>query len=72
MSTFQDRFRELKDHKHVMYKDIANELCIGVRGVQRYAEGKGFPDFQGLVALARYFGVSIVYLVGESDDPARR
>jgi transcriptional regulator with XRE-family HTH domain len=55
-----------------MYKDIAEELHIGVRGVQRYAEGKGFPDFQGLIALADYFGVSLDYLVGRSDNPEVR
>jgi transcriptional regulator with XRE-family HTH domain len=72
MKTFQDRFKELKNKHNVPYKDIAEKLSIGVRGVQRYAEGKGYPDFQGLITLADYFDVSIDYLVGRSDDPARR
>ncbi|GHV34603.1 hypothetical protein FACS1894187_05520 [Synergistales bacterium] len=32
MATFQDRVRELKNYKKAMYKDVADELHIGVRG----------------------------------------
>ena len=69
MPTFQERFKELKNEKNVTYKDIAAALNIGIRGVQRYAEGKGYPDYHGLVALADYFGVSLDYLVGRTDEP---
>lgn len=72
MASFQERFIELKSQKSVMYKDIAATLGIGVRAVQKYAEGKGYPEYLGLIALADYFNVSIDYLVGRSDNPKRQ
>ena len=34
-------------------------------------EGKNRPDFDGLIALADYFDVSLDYLVGRSDRRER-
>ena len=38
---------------------------------QRYEYGPREPAYQKLIALADFFGVSIDYLVGRSDDPQR-
>ena len=35
--------------------------------VHNYEAGKNHPDFNGLIALADYFNVSLDYLVGRSD-----
>ncbi|GGA35392.1 hypothetical protein GCM10007416_05270 [Kroppenstedtia guangzhouensis] len=68
MAEFKDRFKELKNEKNASYKDIANLLGISVRAVQHYASGDRFPDYHGLITLSDYFGVSLDYLVGRSDN----
>lgn len=44
-------------------------LGISTRAYQYYESGERYPDFEGLLALADYFQVSIDYLVGRSDEP---
>ena len=39
--------------------------------VHNYEAGKNRPDFDGLIALADYFDVSLDYLVGRSDRRER-
>ena len=48
---------------------VADHLGLTCRAYQYYEGGKGFPDYHGLLALAEYFGVSIDYLVGRTDNP---
>ncbi|GAC44275.1 helix-turn-helix domain-containing protein [Paenibacillus popilliae] len=71
MSSFADRFKELKQLKNVTYDEIGAVLNLKRRAVQTYADGTRRPDYDGLIALADYFDVSIDYLVGRSDDPRR-
>ena len=72
MANFQERFLDLKLKKNVTYKDIADVLRISPRAVQHYSDGRRFPDFHGLLALADYFDVSLDYLVGRSEERERR
>ena len=44
----------------------AAHLGITVRAYRYYEEGKRYPDFQGLIALADYFGVTLDDLVGRT------
>jgi transcriptional regulator with XRE-family HTH domain len=72
MDVFAERYKALKKAKALTYPQIAERLGVGVRATQLYAQGKGKPDYEGLLELADYFGVSLDYLVGRSDNPERR
>ena len=39
------------------------------RAYQYYEAGERYPDFENLIVLANYLGVSIDYLVGRTDNP---
>ena len=69
---FPERLIECRKKSGSTQKQIAEATEISVRAYQYYESGKKDATSKVLVALARYFGVSIDYLVGESDDPARR
>ena len=50
---------------------MAEIFNITERGYQNYEIGKSTPNFNVLISLADFFDVSLDYLVGRSDNPAR-
>jgi transcriptional regulator with XRE-family HTH domain len=71
LSNFACRIRECRKSKNLTQKEMALALGLSWRIWQDYEGGKRTPTFDGLIALAEYFNVSIAYLTGETDDPAR-
>lgn len=69
--SFQERLMLLRKERQVTQKEIADTIGMSVLGYQRYEYGTREPAFKMLLALADYFDVSLDYLVGRSDDPAR-
>ena len=70
MSIFSDRLIELKVAHNVRQQDIADAIGISLRGYQYYEKGTKEPTMSKLIALAKYFDVSLDYLVGITDNPA--
>jgi transcriptional regulator with XRE-family HTH domain len=65
------RLHELRIAKGLTQKQIAAELKISYRIWRAYEEEQRTPTFDGLIALADYFDVSVDYIVGRSDEPKR-
>ena len=72
MEIFAKRLKELRKSRRIYQREMADYLGVTTRAYQFYESGGRYPDFQGLLALADYFDVSIDYLVGRSDVPDRR
>jgi transcriptional regulator with XRE-family HTH domain len=72
MPDFSSRLRDCRKIKGLTQKQIAAELGIAERTWQDYEGGKRTPTFNGFLELAQFFNVSLDYLAGLSDDPARR
>ena len=72
MSQFAEILRACRKAKKAPQKEIAALLGINDRALRNYEHGDREPNIDALIALADYFDVSIDYLVGRSDDPARR
>lgn len=72
MLDFANRLKELRKSKKLKQTDMANLLNITVRHYQDIEYGKINIPTLTLIALADYFGVSLDYLVGRSDNPERR
>lgn len=70
MAVFSQRLIELRKHKNVYQKDIAEFLNISVRQYQSYESEKNTVDvpLSKLLLLADYFEVSLDYLTGRCDD----
>nr|DAN08603.1 MAG TPA: repressor protein [Caudoviricetes sp.] len=67
--TLHERLKDLKDKRNMLQKDIATALGISLRAYQYYERGEREPTASVLIAMSDYFGVSIDYLVGRTDNP---
>lgn len=69
---FSERLGELIKEKGVAWKVVSKELEIGINQ-KRYWETHGnLPDGDTLKKLSDYFGVSVPYLMGETDDRGQK
>lgn len=64
---FQIRLRELRLEKGVSQEVIAKLLNMSKMAVSHWERGNSEPSIEQLKILARYFDVSVDYLVGFSD-----
>lgn len=67
MGEFHQVFAQLRREKGVSYREVGAQIGVGERSVRYYESGQRRPDFDGLLALAEYFQVSLDYLVGRTD-----
>lgn len=66
---FQDRLRSVRVEKGLRQQDVADKFGITRHAYQNYELGQRFPSFTMLNAIADFFGVSIDYLFGRTDNP---
>lgn len=63
------RLRELREKYNISQVKLAMELNLNQNSISRYENGEREADYNTLIALADYFGVSIDYLLGRTDNP---
>ena len=64
---FKNRLRELRIEKNVSQIEIAKILNMSKMAISHGEKGNSEPSIDQLKVLARFFDVSIDYLVGFSD-----
>ena len=64
---FADRLKELRLEKQVGQVELANSINVSKGIISLWENGLREPSLSNLVAIAKYFGVSIDYLVGLED-----
>ena len=64
MSNFGERLRVLRAEKGIGQIQLAKDLDVGKSIISLWEQGKCEPTLTKLVAIAKYFGVSIDYLAG--------
>ena len=69
--SFSERLVLLRKSRALTQKQLAFNLHLSELAIQHYESQRRKPAFDVLIALADYFDVSLDYLVGRSDDPAR-
>jgi len=72
MSMFSDRLKELRNVKGVTQKGMAEFLGMLEQSYQKYEYGQREPNFETTIKLADFFDVTLDYLLGRSDNPAKR
>ena len=72
MKQFKEHLRSIRKNSGATQRQVADGVEITERNYQYYESGEREPSMATLIALADYFDVSLDYLVGRSDDPARR
>ena len=71
MQDFYVHLRAIRKGHKATQKQVAIAVGVTERNYQDWEYGNTKPGFDTLIALADYFDVSLDYLVGRSDDPAR-
>lgn len=69
MPSLAERLKQLRHTNHVTQKELAQYLKVTTRTVIFYESGERKPDYNGLLAIADYFDVSLDYLTGRTDNP---
>lgn len=69
MSVFSERLAELRSNRNLSQKEVAKAFDVVVRAYQRYEYGEREPQLSVLIRMADFYGVSIDYLAGRTDEP---
>lgn len=68
MSVFSERLLLLRVMRKLSQREVAEEIDTGMRAYQRYEYGEREPQLSTLVRIADFYGVSLDYLAGRSDE----
>lgn len=63
------RLKELREKRRLSQITLAMELNLNQNSISRYETGEREADYATLIAIADYFGVSVDYLLGRTDNP---
>ena len=61
---FASRLKELRQEKHIGQNQLAKELCLSNASISYWENQKQEPSASALYKLAKYFNVSVDYLIG--------
>lgn len=64
----KDRIKELRLQMHLTQAQLADRAKIGYRTISDYERGVSTPDAESLNNLAKVFGCSTDYLLGNTKD----
>ena len=64
---FKERFKELRLENNLSQYKLSAETGISQTAIARWESGERNPSMECLIILAKYFCVSIDYLVGLTD-----
>lgn len=62
------RLKEIREDRDLTQKQIAEILNVTQQTYQRYETGEITIDIYSLIKLAKYYNVSLDYLVGLTDE----
>lgn len=69
MSIFAERIKSLRRGRGMTQTALGKIIGVTADAVCVYEKGKHYPEVRNLIILADFFGVSIDYLVGRTDNP---
>ena len=65
------RIRDLREDRDMTQTEIARLLGMSQTGYSKYETGENDIPTAILIKLAHFYGTSIDYLLGQTDDPKR-
>lgn len=68
MFTFGTKLKKLREEKGITQQQLADLLHVGRPTIAGYETKGKEPDFDKIVWLAKYFDVTVDYLLGETDE----
>ena len=67
LNIFAKRLGELIKEHNLVHENIAQAIDVTRQGVGKWVNGESVPDVLTVAKLAKFFGVSVDYLAGNSD-----
>ncbi|MDR3293419.1 MAG: helix-turn-helix domain-containing protein [Clostridiales bacterium] len=67
LEKFEIRLKELRLERGMTQAQLANELGLNSVSYLRYEKGQREPSISLLIVFAKYFDVSVDYLIGYRD-----
>ena len=64
------QLRELRRKCGITMKELGAVIGVAESTISQYETGKRQPDYETLLKLSEYFGVSVDYLLGAEKKPA--
>lgn len=68
MFTFGERLKELRLGRKLTQREVAQKVGISTSTLAMYEGGRREPDLDTLIKLARFYGVTVDYLVGTEEE----
>lgn len=69
MANFFERIKELRCKRGMTQEALGKVIGVKPDSIYIYERGKAYPEVRKLIVLADFFGVSLDYLVGRTDNP---
>ena len=69
MVTMAQRIEQLRTEKGISRPALSQALGLPKTAAEKFETGRQTPNQEQQAKIAKYFGVSLFYLRGESDDP---
>ena len=70
MIDIKTRLKELREERGYTQLKVGMDLNLTQNSVSRYETGEREAGYLTLIALADYYGVSIDYILGRTENPA--
>ena len=64
---FENILKELRIERRLTQKQLADQLGVKRYNVSDWENGRSEPDIARLISIARFFDVSVDYLVGNDE-----
>lgn len=68
MSKLSERLLALRQERDLSQKNLVKEMGFALNTYVRYERGERVPDADVLVRIADFYGVTLDYLVGRSEE----
>ena len=66
--SFPERLKQLRDEQEISQYELADTLKLSRGVLGNYEQGRREPDYDTLIYIANYFGVTTDYMLGISEE----
>jgi len=67
MIAFSERLKDLRTEKNLTMKQVADGIQVSEVSISRWESNARIPNIYNAIALAKFFKVSVDYLLGVED-----
>lgn len=65
------KLKELRAKKGLSQEKVAEQLYVSRQAISKWENGEALPDMENLVAISKFYGVSIDYILGANEESGR-